>query len=121
MVMSNQAGQSAQEQARLRREKIQRLERSAAAWEAGAVGEQATGQVLARLDPKVWTTWHDVRWPGRQRANIDHVVVGQPGVFVIDSKNWTGSVTIADGVLRQNGRSRESAVVGVAEAGIAVL
>ena len=119
--MSPEAGQSAAELARLTREKIQRLERSAAAWEAGAVGEQATGQVLARLDPALWTTWHDVRWPGRQRANIDHVVVGPPGVFVIDSKNWSGTVELKGVVLRQNGCSREKEVVGVAEAGIAVL
>lgn len=120
-MTGNQAGRSAQEQARLRREKIQRLERSAAAWEAGATGEQATGQVLSRLDPALWTIWHDVRWPGRQRANIDHVVVGPPGVFVIDSKNWSGTVAITDGVLRQNGRSREKEVIGAADAGIAVL
>lgn len=120
-MTGNEAGHSAREQARLRREKIQRLERSATAWEAGATGEQATGQVLAQLDPAAWTTWHDVRWPGRQRANIDHVVVGPPGVFVIDSKNWSGTVAITNNVLRQNGRSRETAIVGVAEAGLAVL
>lgn len=99
-MTGNQAGHSAQEQARLRREKLQRLERSAAAWEAGAVGEPATGRVLARLNPAVWIMWHDIRWLGRQRANIDHVVVGPPGVFVIDSKNWSGIVAITDGVLR---------------------
>lgn len=119
-MTGNRAGESAGERARLTREKIQRLERSAAAWEAGAAGEQATGAVLARLDRATWTVWHDVRWPGRPKANIDHVVVGPPGVFVIDSKNWSGQLTIADGVLKQNGRSREAIVAGVAEAGLAV-
>ncbi len=106
--------------ARRAREKAERLQRFAAAWEAGAVGEKATGQVLSHLDSSVWTTWHDVRWPGRQRANIDHVVIGPSGVFVVDSKNWSGTVLVKDGVLRQNGYSREKAVAGVAEAAIAV-
>lgn len=64
---------------------------------------------------------HDVRWAGRARANIDHVVIGSLGVFVIDSKNWAGSVAVKAGVLRQNGRSREKDVVGVAEAGVVIL
>lgn len=120
-MTGKQAGQSANEIARRHREKIARLQRSAAAWEAGAVGEQTTGRVLATLDPAAWRVLHDVPWPGRPRANIDHIVVGPPGVFVIDSKNWSGSVKVDRGVLRCNGRSRESAVAGVAEAGIAVL
>ena len=120
-MTGNRAGQSADGVARRTREKIERLERAAAAWDAGAAGERATGRVLAQLDPAHWRVLHDVPWPGRARANIDHVVIGPPGVFVIDSKNWSGSVTVADNVLRQNGRSREKAVAGAAEAGIAVL
>lgn len=90
------------------------------AWEAGAAGEQATGAVLDRLDPTVWTVWHDVRWPGRLRANIDHVVLGPPGVLVIDSKNWSGAVAVVDGVLRQDGRTRDKAVAGAADGAAAV-
>src|SRR3546814_20149304 len=63
---------------------------------------------------------HDVAWPGRPRANIDHVVIGPGGAFVIDSKNWSGAIAVRDQVLRQNGRSREMAVVGAAEAALAV-
>ena len=103
------------------REKMTSLERSVAAWEAGATGERATGGVLAGLDPAVWSVFHDVRWPGRLRANIDHVAIGPAGVFVIDSKNWSGHVTVKNGVLRQNGYSREKEVVGGAEAASAVL
>ena len=67
-----------------------------------------------------WTVFHDVRWPGRKYANIDHVAVGPSGIFVIDSKNWSGMITIRDNVLRQSGRAREEAVVGAAEAALAV-
>ena len=60
--------------------------------------------------------FHDVRWPGRRRANLDHVVVGPSGVFVVDTKNWSGRIEVRVGVLRQDGRSREKAVTGVADA-----
>lgn len=114
------AGESARELARKQREKAERLHRSAQMWERGAVGEQATADALSALPTEAWTAFHDVHWPGRRFANIDHLVVGPPGVFVIDSKNWTGRITVQDQVLRQNGRARESAVVGAAEAGLAV-
>ena len=64
--------------------------------------------------------FHDVRWPGRPRANIDHIAVGPGGVFVIDSKNWAGSIAVRDGVLLQNGRRRESTVAGAGEAALAI-
>lgn len=118
-MAGNGVGESAEQIAKRQREKIARLERSAAAWEAGAAGERATGEVLAALDPVEWSVLHDVRWPGRARANIDHVVVGLGGVFVIDSKNWSGKVEVKNGVLRQNGFSREKEVAGVAESAIA--
>src|SRR3954451_22984127 len=57
---------------------------------------------------------------GRPRANIDHVAVGPGGVFVIDSKNWSGSIAVRDDVLTQNGRRRESTVVGAGQAALAI-
>lgn len=113
------AGDSAREVARRMREKSERLARAADAWERGADGEDATARVLTTLPPE-FVVLHDLQWPGRQRANIDHVVVGPTGVFVVDTKNWSGTVTVRDGVLRQNGFSREPAVAGAAEAGLAV-
>lgn len=115
------AGESARESARKQREKAQRLARSAELWERGADGEEATAAALAALPAAEWTVFHDIRWPGRRYANIDHVAVGPGGVFVIDSKNWTGRITVDDDVLRQNGRSREKAVAGAAEAALAIM
>ena len=119
-MTGTKAGATADEIAKRHREKIARLERSAVQWEAGAAGERATGEVLAELQAAGWFVLHDLAWPGRQKANIDHLVVGPGGIFVIDTKNWSGSVEVRDGVLRQNGRSRESAVDGVRRAVAAV-
>lgn len=113
------AGESARAEARRARERAERLARRAESFEKGADGEQRTAEVLAELPPG-WSAIHDVRWPSRRLANIDHVVVGPGGIFVIDSKNWSGKVTVDQGVLRQNGRSREPAVAGCADAGLAV-
>jgi hypothetical protein len=63
---------------------------------------------------------NDVRWPGRRYANIDHVVVGPTGVYIIDSKLWAGTITVVNDVLRVNGYKRETVVAGVADSAIAV-
>lgn len=76
--------------------------------------------MLSQLPGETWTVFHDLHWPGRRFANVDHVVVGPPGVFVIDSKNWSGSVTVKDEVLRCNGYSEEREVVSAAESALAI-
>ncbi len=113
------AGKSTYDVARRQREKAARLERSAALWEQGAAGEVEVARALAAL-PTGWVVLHDLTWPGRARANIDHVAIGPGGVFVVDAKNWTGSIEVRDQVLRQNGRAREEAVISAAEAAIAL-
>ena len=113
------AGDSAYDVARRQREKAARLQRSAALWEQGAAGEVAVAQALAGL-PGDWVVLHDLAWPGRLRANIDHVAIGPGGVFVVDAKNWTGAIEVREQVLRQNGRAREEAVVSAAEAALAL-
>lgn len=114
------AGESAAEVARRQRERAARLQRSAELWERGAAGEQETAAVLACLPAEQWTAIHDVRWPGRRYANVDHVLVGPGGVLVIDSLCWSGRVEVRDDVLRQNGRQRETSVAAAAEAALAV-
>jgi hypothetical protein len=113
------AGESAYDVARRQREKAERLQRSAALWERGAEGEVAVARALEAL-PDGWVVLHDLAWPGRARANLDHVVVGPGGVFVVDAKNWSGRIEVRDQVLMQNGRRREPAVVSAAEAAIAL-
>jgi hypothetical protein len=55
-------------------------------WRLGARGEQAVAESLA--DPKLaaagYRGFHDV--PGDGKWNIDHVVVGPGGIFVIETK-----------------------------------
>lgn len=113
------AGESAREVAARSRAKAERLVRHAELFERGAEGEAQTASVLSSL-PRDWAAIHDVRWPGRRFANIDHIVLGPPGIFVVDSKNWSGRVVIDGPTLRQNGRSRESAVPTCADSALAL-
>lgn len=114
------AGESASESARRQREKAERLQRSAEMWERGAEGERRTAEVLSALPAESWTVFHDLRWPGRRFANVDHVVVGPPGVFVIDSKNWSGTIRVNNNVLSVNKYAKEREVAGAAEAALAI-
>ena len=91
------AGESAAEVAQRLRQKAERQLEVAGQYEKGAVGERATADALAGLDSQDWVVMHDLAWPGRARANIDHVVVGPPGVFAIDTKNWSGRVELKEG------------------------
>lgn len=65
----------------------------AAKWRRGAEGERRTAQLLAPLRRLGWTVLHDRRIPG-SAANIDHLVVGPTGVWVIDSKSWRGRIKV---------------------------
>src|SRR4051812_26627026 len=114
------AGEAARDVARSQREKAARLERSADMWGRGAGGGAGTAAALRGLEQQGWTTFHDVRWPGRPRANIDHIVIGPGGVFVIDSKNWSGDVRVVGDVLYQGSWRREREVAAAADAALAV-
>jgi hypothetical protein len=121
------AGDGAAEQARMAAERAAKLrrqldyaERSERAWAAGAAGEARVAAFLETLQSQGWMALHDVRWPGRPKANLDHVLVGPGGVIVIDAKNWSGDVRLRNGILRQNGYSREREVAGILKQGAAV-
>lgn len=59
------------------------------AWRKGAEGERAVGRRLDRLERDGWTVIHDLT-VGSRGANIDHLVIGPGGVFVINTKNHLG-------------------------------
>jgi hypothetical protein len=71
-------------------------------WQRGAAGERRTARLLDRLTRGGYVVFHDLAMPGSP-ANVDHLVIGPSGVFVIDSKQWTGSVHQgADGLVWHN-------------------
>ncbi|MBP5319431.1 MAG: NERD domain-containing protein [Kiritimatiellae bacterium] len=75
--------------------------RSLSAFFKGAHGEERVGFLLATL-PAGCHVFHDL--PGGM-GNIDHVVVGPQGIYAIETKCWSGKVTVAeDGRLLVDGK-----------------
>jgi hypothetical protein len=68
-----------------------RVSEQARTWQRGATGERHTARLLDRLTRDGFVVFHDLAVPGSD-ANVDHLVIGPTGLFVIDSKQWTGSV-----------------------------
>jgi hypothetical protein len=76
-----------------------RVSQDAHNWRRGARRERRTARQLTRLAHHGWIVFHDLAVPG-SRANVDHLVIGPTGVFLVDSKNWRGRLVFAsDGTL----------------------
>jgi hypothetical protein len=82
----------------------------AVAWRRGAVGERRTARVLAPLERQGWAVLHDLALPG-SRANIDHLMVGPGGMFVIDSKQYRGRLQLDASGRLWHGRLPDPGVV----------
>lgn len=52
-------------------------------WRTGQEGERMTAKWLARLPKSSWHCWHDLT--DGAGVNIDHIVLGAPGLFLLDS------------------------------------
>jgi Nuclease-related domain len=66
---------------------------AARAWRRGAAGERRTARLLVPLERHGWAVLHDLAVPGSQ-ANLDHLIIGPGGVFVIDSKQYRGRLQL---------------------------
>ncbi len=79
-------------------------------FEAAAFSEPRTALALRPLEDRGWRVFHDRRWPGSTRANVDHLVIGPPGVMVVDTKHGAGPVEVRNGRLRACEEDRHDAV-----------
>ncbi len=60
----------------------------------GAVEEETVAALLAPLEADGFVVLHDL---DTGRGNVDHVVVGPTGIFVLETKAWTGRVYLKPG------------------------
>ncbi|WP_277994294.1 nuclease-related domain-containing protein [Streptomyces sp. MST-110588] len=92
-----------------------------------SAGERSVAAHLLMLTERGWRLLVDRRWPDTRAANVDMLLVGPGGVFVIDVKNWRAAPEVSGGVLRAGGESREdrarklTAVTKTAESAVASL
>ncbi|MBO0898848.1 UvrD-helicase domain-containing protein [Cellulomonas sp. zg-ZUI22] len=97
MPAGDSAGQEASRQLALAaaHDKAASAARAAASrYGLASVTEQRTAAALAPLAGAGYHLLADRQWPGSRRAQVDMVVVGPAGVFVVDTKAWA-DVTIA--------------------------
>lgn len=64
------------------------LDDEARPWFAGALGERRVGALLSAL-PAGWSVFHALP-VGSGEADVDHLVVGPAGVFVVNTKHHRG-------------------------------
>jgi len=69
----------------------------------GKRGEEFIGSILEKL-PDNYTVIHDIETP---YGNVDHIVVGPTGVFVIETKSHHGRITERNGLLLRNNKPLE--------------
>jgi hypothetical protein len=73
------------------------------AWGIGAVGERRTAGELDELADAGYVVLHDRRIRGT-RANVDHVVIGPGGVFVVETKRMRGKLRVRGDTVIIGGR-----------------
>jgi hypothetical protein len=71
----------------------------------GASGEEQVGRALESLRSKGWVILHDLPLP--TVGNIDHLIIGPPGVFVVETKSHRGQITAQGMQLLRNGKPLE--------------
>ena len=73
------------------------------AWRVGAKGEEKVAKELAKLGPD-WRVLHAVE-VGTHGSDIDHVVIGPPGVFTLNAKRHPNAKAwVGEHAVRVNGR-----------------
>lgn len=72
----------------------------------GARGEEIVARELSLLSSD-WHIFHGIPTSGVGASlggtDFDHIIVGPAGIIIVETKNWTGKITIEGGVINQNG------------------
>ena len=92
---------------------------SITAWQTGAQVELRTARLLEPLEGEGFRILHDRQIPG-SRANIDHLVIGPPGIYVVETKSLGGSLQIRDNDVFVAGRRRTKMIDEVKREALAV-
>jgi hypothetical protein len=79
---------------------------SITAWQIGAAGEIRTARMLETLEADGFRVLHDRKIPGARSANIDHIVIGPPGIYVVETKSYKGPLQIRGNEIFVAGRRK---------------
>jgi nuclease-like protein len=118
------AGLTTQDVAAKARQRLAQLTQRGSA--RGSTRENTEGKESPIMDSLTglgdgWQHIDDIKWPGYEFANVDHVLVGPAGVFVIDVQSGKGVFDLDHAqALRRDSRSPKPAVDDVVSAAHAV-
>jgi hypothetical protein len=74
----------------------------------GAQGEENVARMLSFL-PSNYRVFHGIAFDRRgllgSGQDLDHVVVGPTGIFVVETKNWSGMISVRDGAVLRDGET----------------
>lgn len=72
----------------------------------GARGEEIVARELSMLSND-WSIFHGIPTSGVMGTlggtDFDHIVVGPAGIIIVETKNWTGRITVESGLVNING------------------
>lgn len=90
-------------------------DRRAARHKAGCRGERAVCAELSKLAVYGFHHLDDLRWrqDPKNKVNLDHLVIGPAGVFVVDAKNWAGRIEVRASSLLQNGDNCDDRLIAL--------
>jgi hypothetical protein len=69
---------------------INRLDKSVAHHRKGQEGEEHVTRIIQQSLDGEWTLFRNIELPGRNQGDLDSVLIGPPGVWVLEIKNFTG-------------------------------
>ncbi|MEJ3404771.1 UvrD-helicase domain-containing protein [Rathayibacter sp. YIM 133350] len=82
------------------RQAAEEAARKAINYRAAADSEKRIARVLAPLAASGYHFLPDRQWPGSRRAQVDMVLVGPGGLFIVDTKAWRDPLIAAGRVFR---------------------
>jgi hypothetical protein len=86
-------------------------------WARGLDGERQVAEILNELQERGFKIREHI---DTGFGDVDHVVIGPTGVFAVETKNWSGKVTIQEGTLLRNGHRADDAIRQAARGAIFV-
>ena len=92
-----------------------RRSRQAGRHAAGCRGERAVCGQLSKLAQHGFLHMDDLRWKADPASlvNVDHLIIGPAGVFVVDAKNWAGRIEVRGNSLFQDGVARDDRLIAL--------
>jgi hypothetical protein len=101
------------------RQRMELLAQRAGIHKGTAAAKVTTSTVLGSLGDE-WQRFDDIHWPGQSFADVEHVLVGPPGIFVIGTRTRSKRLDRGGSARHTGGDAQYAVLDGLAAAAHAV-